>query len=46
MALARSERSPQRFYGMSPQIMAERAAYCRTTDEPRRGAMDATEWTL
>jgi Fic family protein len=27
MALARSEKSPQRFYGMSTQIRQERAAY-------------------
>ena len=46
MALARSERSPQRFYGMSSQIMSERAAYCRTLERTQRGTMDATEWTL
>ena len=46
MALARSERSPERFYSMSSQIMAERAAYYRTLERTQRGTMDVTEWTL
>ena len=46
MALARSERSPQRFYSMSSQIMAERAAYYRTLERTQRGTMDVTAWTL
>ena len=46
MALARSERSSRRFYGMSPQILSERAAYYRTLERTQRGTTDVTEWTL
>ncbi len=46
MALARAERSSRRFYGMSSQILAERAAYYRTLERTQRGTTEITEWTL
>jgi Fic family protein len=44
MALARSERSSQRFYSMSAQIREERAAYYRILEQTQRGTMDVTPW--
>ena len=44
MALARSERSAQRYYSMSSQIMAERAAYYDTLERTQKGTMDVTAW--
>ena len=44
MALARSERSPQRFYSMSSRIRAERNAYYDTLERTQRGTTDVTEW--
>ena len=44
MALARSERSAQRFYSMSSQIRAERGAYYDVLERTQRGATDVTEW--
>ena len=44
MALARSERSPQRFYSMSAQIRDERAEYYRTLELTQRGTMNVTAW--
>ena len=44
MALARSERSPQRFYSMSAQIRQERAAYYNILERTQKGAMDVTRW--
>ena len=44
MALARSERSPQRFYSMSSQIRAERNAYYAILERTQRGTTDVTEW--
>lgn len=44
MALARSENSPQRFYGMSAQIRQERAAYYDILEETQKGTMDVTPW--
>ena len=46
MALARSERSPQRFYSMSSQIRAERRAYYDTLERAQRRTTDVTEWLL
>ena len=43
-ALARSERSSQRFYSMSSQIRAERAAYYDILERTQRGTTDITEW--
>lgn len=44
MALARSERSVQRFYSMSAQIRLERDAYYETLEATQKGAMDVTGW--
>ena len=44
MALARSERSSQRFYSMSSQIRAERNAYYDVLERTQRGTTDVTEW--
>jgi Fic family protein len=44
MGLARSERSPQRFYSMSAQIRQERAAYYDILERTQRGTMDVTPW--
>ena len=44
MALARSEGSSQRFYSMSSQIRAERAAYYDVLERTQRGTSDVTDW--
>ncbi len=44
MTLARSEASPQRFYSMSAQIRAERAAYYGILEQTQKGTMDVTPW--
>jgi Fic family protein len=44
MALARSEKSPQRFYSMSTQIRQERAAYYDILERTQKGTMDVTQW--
>jgi Fic family protein len=44
MALARSERSPQRFYSMSAQIRDERADYYRILEQTQRGTLHVTPW--
>jgi len=44
MALARSEKSPQRFYSMSAQIGQERNAYYDILEETQKGTMDVTAW--
>ena len=44
MALARSEGSAQRFYSMSSQIRAERAAYYDILERTQRGTTDVTDW--
>ncbi len=44
MALARSERSPQRFYSMSAQIRLERAAYYDQLEATQKGELDVTAW--
>jgi Fic family protein len=44
MALARSERSPQRFYSMSAQIRLERSAYYDILEQTQKGTMDITPW--
>ena len=42
MTLARSERSPQRFYSMSAQMRRERNAYYAGLEEAQRGTLDIT----
>jgi Fic family protein len=44
MQLARSERSPQRFYSMSAQIRQERSSYYRILEMTQKGDLDITEW--
>ena len=44
MALARSERSPRRFYSMSTQIRDERRAYYDILERTQQGTMDVTPW--
>jgi len=44
MALARSEKSAQRFYSMSAQIRLERKDYYATLETTQKGALDVTLW--
>ena len=44
MALARSERSSQRFYSMSAQIRQERASYYDILEKTQKATMDITPW--
>ncbi|MFK7762624.1 MAG: Fic family protein [Roseobacter sp.] len=44
MALARSERSSQRFYSMSTQIRQERVAYYDMLETTQKGGLDVTLW--
>jgi len=44
MALARSEKTPQRFYSMSAQICRERSVYYTTLERTQRGELDVTQW--
>jgi len=44
MALARSEKSPQRFYSMSTQIRQERTAYYDILERTQKETMDVTLW--
>jgi Fic family protein len=44
MVLARSERSPQRFYSMSAQIRQERREYYDILEATQKGDLDITRW--
>ncbi len=44
MALARSEKSAQRFYSMSAQIQRERDEYYDAVERAQKGTLDITEW--
>lgn len=44
MLLARSEKSVQRFYSMSSQIMKERESYYNILEESQKGTIDLTRW--
>jgi Fic family protein len=44
MALARSEKSSQRFYSMSAQIRQERADYYDILERTQKGMLDITPW--
>ena len=46
MALARSERSSQRFYSMSTQIRQERSAYYDMLETTQKGGLDVTTWLI
>ncbi len=44
LALARSERSPKRFYSMSAQIRLERSDYYQILEQTQKGTLDVTAW--
>jgi Fic family protein len=44
MALARSEKTGQRFYSMSAQIRRERKEYYDTLEQTQKGTLDVTHW--
>ena len=44
MALARSEKTGQRFYSMSAQIRRERDRYYATLERTQKGGIDVTQW--
>ncbi len=44
MTLARSEKSPQRFYSMSAQILRERQEYYDVLETCQKGSLDITPW--
>ena len=44
MQLARSEKSPHRFYSMSSQIRRERSAYYAVLESTQKGDLDITRW--
>jgi Fic family protein len=44
LALARSERSAQRFYSMSAQVRRERDGYYTILERTQKGALDVTLW--
>ncbi len=44
MGLARSEKTPQRFYSMSAQIRQERDAYYDILERTQKDGMDITPW--
>jgi Fic family protein len=44
MALARSEKTGQRFYSMSAQIRRERNEYYDTLETTQKGELDVTRW--
>lgn len=44
LALARSEKTAQRFYSMSAQIRTERNAYYDALERTQKGALDITNW--
>jgi len=44
MVLARSERSPQRFYSMSAQIRQERKGYYEILEATQKDELDITRW--
>ncbi len=46
LALARSERSAQRFYSMSGQIRAERSAYYDQLEATQKADLDITRWLM
>lgn len=46
MQLARSDKSSQRFYSMSNQILAERKQYYNILEKTQRGDGDITEWLV
>jgi Fic family protein len=46
MALARAERSAQRYYSLSAQIQRERREYYDRLEATQKGGMDVTDWLV
>jgi Fic family protein len=46
MALARSDKSGQRFYSMSAQIQLERKDYYANLEKTQKGDLDVTDWMV
>ncbi|MFI6223437.1 Fic family protein [Nocardia salmonicida] len=46
LALARSERSPRRFYSLSAQVQRDRKNYYAILESTQRGDLDVTTWLL
>ncbi|CAN5234715.1 Fic family protein [soil metagenome] len=46
MLLARSEKSPQRFYSMSSQVQLERKTYYDMLERCQKGTVDITPWIV
>jgi len=46
MMLARSEKSPRRFYSMSSQIQRERNAYYEILERSQKSSLDITPWMV
>ena len=46
MLLARADRSSQRFYSLSAQIMRQREAYYEILERTQKGNLDVTEWLV
>lgn len=46
MALARSERTVQRFYSLSAQMQKERSDYYDILERTQKGDMDVTDWLM
>ena len=46
MQLARSDKSQQRFYSMSNQILQERKAYYQILEKTQKGKQDITQWIV
>jgi Fic family protein len=44
MALARAERSSQRYYSLSAQIQSDRKNYYELLERTQKGSLDVTEW--
>jgi len=44
MALARAERSSQRYYSLSAQIQRERSAYYAQLETTQKGTLDVSDW--
>jgi Fic family protein len=46
MLLARSDKSPQRYYSMSAQIRIERNSYYYMLEKTQKGDLDITDWIV
>ena len=46
MSLARLEKSAQRFYSMSSEILGERRGYYQILETTQKSGMDVTEWLI